>query len=69
MFDDYMVRNRETSSYYFFVVPTVMERVLGILADEPAAAAAIDQYITSLLTAEENAELLRLLNKLRAGLE
>ena len=28
-----------------------------------------DQYITSLLTAEENAELLRLLNKLRAGLE
>ena len=43
MFDNYMVRNRETSSYYFFVVPTVMEQVLGILADEPAAAAVIDQ--------------------------
>ena len=28
-----------------------------------------DQYISGLLTAEENAELLRLLNKLRAGLE
>ena len=28
-----------------------------------------DQYITSLLSAEESAELLRLLNKLRAGLE
>ena len=28
-----------------------------------------DQYISSLLTEEENAELLRLLNKLRAGLE
>ena len=51
MFDDYMVRNRETSSYYFFVVPTVMERVLGILADEPAAAAAIDQaWIRTYLT-------------------
>lgn len=51
MFDDYMVRNRETSSYYFFVVPTVMEWVLGILADEPAAAAAINQaWIRTYLT-------------------
>ena len=51
MFDDYMVRNRETSSYYFFVVPTVMEWVIGILADEPAAAAAINQaWIRTYLT-------------------
>ena len=28
-----------------------------------------DQFISSLLTEEENAELLRLLNKLRAGME
>ena len=43
MFDAYMVRNRETSSFYYFVVSTIMEQVLGVLADEPAAAAAIDQ--------------------------
>ena len=38
MFDAYMVRNRETSSFYYFVVSTIMEQVLGVLADEPAAA-------------------------------
>ena len=43
MFDAYMVRNRETSSFYFFNVPVIMEQVLGVLVKEPAAANMIDQ--------------------------